>query len=94
VGECFLTLMATAQAASGSRCVVCRPCLAVCMWQRGQLHACQHRCAQLPQHKRRAGLLCSPVLQLRSMHDSKQEDIDAPLDVETTRDWKDQGEAC
>lgn len=36
---------------------------------------------------------CLPVLQLRSMHDSKQEDIDAPLDVESTRDWKDHGEA-
>lgn len=33
------------------------------------------------------------VLQLRSMHDVRtQDDIDAPLDVETTRDWKSQGE--
>lgn len=31
---------------------------------------------------------------MRTMHDSAPEDIDAPLDVETTRDWKSQGEAC
>lgn len=35
------------------------------------------------------------VLQLRSMHDARtQDDIDAPLDVETTRDWKSQGKTC
>lgn len=41
-------------------------------------------------------LPCSALfaaLQLRSMHDIRQDDIDAPLDVETTRDWKSQGEA-
>lgn len=53
-----------------------------------------HCSTQLPQHKV-CWPACLPVLQLRSMHDSKpQEDIDAPLDVETTRDWKDHGEAC
>lgn len=32
-----------------------------------------------------------PYVWMRSMHNNNQEDIDAPLDVETTRDWKSQG---